>query len=168
MNEAQRVWWRQAQADHTLFVQLRSRGAPECHMLHFLQMTTEKLSKAYFWRSGTAPPKTHAGFGRFLKALLDRPSAELDQIALVLDFARRRDLESWVRSVQPLAYALEQMAPAEAGDGPNPEYPWPHMTPTECPIDYTFPLWRQLTEMGQGRKLLEIVKRSVERFEQYA
>ena len=72
MTHAQDLWWRQAQSDHRLFVQLRRNGAHKCHLLHYLQMSTEKLSKAYLWRSGHAPPRSHTGFVRFLRALLNR------------------------------------------------------------------------------------------------
>ncbi len=41
MNDAQGLWWRQAQTDHELFVRLRRTGADECHLLHYLQMATE-------------------------------------------------------------------------------------------------------------------------------
>src|ERR1017187_10553540 len=110
MNEAQELWWRQACSDHALFVQLRGVGASECHLLHYLQMATEKLSKAYLWRSGKPPPKSHTGFVRFLKALLDRPAAELKWIAKALGFGRPEDLEKWVSSVQQLAYDLQNIA----------------------------------------------------------
>jgi hypothetical protein len=90
MNDAQRLWWQQAQSDRVLFLKLRRVGAHECHLLHYLQMATEKLSKAYLWRSRKVPPKSHTGFMRFLKALLDRPAAELKWIAKVLGFGRLR------------------------------------------------------------------------------
>jgi hypothetical protein len=167
MNDAQELWWRQAQSDHTLFVHLRRAGVHECHVLHYLQMATEKLSKAYLWRSGHAPPKVHAGFVRFLRALLDR-RAELDRIATVLGFGRREDLDNWVRNVQALAYSLQNIAPAEAGNGPNPEYPWPHEAPAHCPIGHTFDLWNRLTNTGQGRKLIEVIERAMIRFNEYS
>ncbi len=167
MNDAQELWWRQARSDHALFVQSRRAGIDECHLLHYLQMATEKLSKAYFWRSGHSPPRTHTGFVRFLKALLDR-RADLDRIASGLGFRRREDLDNWVRNVQVLAYALQNIAPAEAGDGPNPEYPWPHDTPAHCPIGHKFVLWEQLSNTGRGRKLMEFIGRAVASFEDYA
>jgi hypothetical protein len=168
MNDVQELWWKQARSDHALFVQLRRAGVNECHLLHYLQMATEKLSKAYLWRSGHAPPRTHTGFVRFLRALLDRRTPELDRIATVLRFRRRGDLENWVRSVHALAYSLQNIAPAEAGNGPNPEYPWPHEAPAQCPIGHTFALWNQLTNTGQGRKLLEFVDHAVASFDNYA
>lgn len=168
MNEAQKLWWRQSQSDHALFVHWRRTGkVHECHLLHYLQMSTEKLGKAYLWRSGHAPPKRHTGFARFLRALLDR-RIELDRIATVLGFRRREDLDNWVRSVQTLAYSLQNIAPAEAGGGPNPEYPWPHEAPAHCPIDHTFALWTQLTNTGQGRKLMKFVEHAIARFDDYA
>ena len=44
-------------------------GRRTCHSLHHLQMVTEKIAKAYFWRSGSPPPKSHAGFVQFLRFL---------------------------------------------------------------------------------------------------
>lgn len=168
MNDAQRIWWRQAQSDHAIFAQLRRAGAHECHLLHYLQMSTEKLSKAYLWRSGHTPPKSHTGFVRFLKALLDRPAKELAWIAKAFGFARPADLDHWVASVQMLAYSLQNIAPAEAGNGPNPEYPWPHEAPAHCPAEHTFELWKELRYTGQGRKLMEFISHATSRFDQYA
>ena len=168
MNSAQKLWWQQAQSDRALFLQLRRIGAHECHLLHYLQMATEKLSKAYLWRSGKAPPKSHTGLIRFLKALLDRRPADLPWIAKALGFNRSEDLEKWVSSVQPLAYALQNIAPAEARNGPNPEYPWPHEAPAHCPAGHSFTLWSQLFSTGQGRKLLEFIGRAITRFDALA
>ncbi len=167
MNDAQALWLRQARSDHALFLQLRLTGVDECHLLHYLQMATEKLSKAYLWRSGHAPPKSHTGFVRFLRALLTR-RRELDRIANVLGFGRPDDLDNWVRSVRMMAYSLQNIAPAEAGNGPNPEYPWPHEAPAHCPVGHAFDLWNQLTNTGQGRKLMEFVEHAILRFENYA
>jgi len=168
MNDAQRLWWRQAQSDHKIFVQLRRAGAHECHLLHYLQMATEKLSKAYLWRSGHAPPKSHSGFVRFLKALLSRRPAELEWVAKVFGFARAADLDKWMSSVQTLAYSLQNIAPAEARNGPNPEYPWPYEAPVHCPADHAFALWTQLHGTGQGRKMMNFIGHAIARFDQYA
>jgi hypothetical protein len=131
-------------------------------------MATEKLSKAYLWRSGKTPPKTHTGFVRFLKALLDRRPDELKFISKALGFARPEDLDGWVSRVQPLAYALQNLAPSEAQNGANPEYPWPHEAPIRCPATHIFPLWVSLTDEGQGRKLILIIEKAILRFEVYA
>src|SRR4051812_11497463 len=119
MNSAQHHWWRQAQSDFEMFNVLRRNSAAECHLLHYLQMATEKLSKAYLWRTGKAPPKTHTGFVRFMKALLDRPSKDLKWMVKLFGFDRPEDLYNWVSTgqIQTLAYELQNMAPAEAGNG---------------------------------------------------
>ncbi|MGC8638498.1 MAG: hypothetical protein ACP5XB_01320 [Isosphaeraceae bacterium] len=168
MNRPQELWRRQARSDLALFTQLRGGGAHQCHLLRYLQMSTEKLSKAYLWRSGHAPPRRHSGFVRFLRALLDRRPVELQRIAETLGFGRREDLENWVRSVQILTYSLQNIAPAEAGDGPNAEYPWPHGDPEHRPADCNFALWNELANTGKGRQLLRFVERAIANFEQYA
>lgn len=137
-------------------------------MLHYLQMATEKLSKAYLWRSGNPPPRKHTGFVRFLKALLSRGQTDRERIAKVLGFARERDLDYWVFGVLALAYRLQNIAPTEACDGPNPEYPWPHEAPVHSPVTHSFAMWNQLCNTGQGRKLMEIVDRAIRHFEHYA
>ncbi|MFO0964797.1 MAG: hypothetical protein U0793_04305 [Gemmataceae bacterium] len=136
-------------------------------MLHYLQMATEKLSKAYLWRSGKVPPKSHIGLVRFLKALLDR-AFDLGRIAKALGFGRSDDLEKWVSSVQPLAYELQNIAPAEARNGPNPEYPWPRENPLHYPAGHGFSLWTQLQNTGQGRKLLQFIERAITGFQTFA
>lgn len=165
MNDAQKLWQRQAHSDYDLFIKLRGMGVHECHLLHYLQMATEKLSKAYLWRSGKAPPKNHTGFIRFLKALLDRRPAELARIAKASGFGRAKDLDRWMAAIQTLAYSMQNMAPAEAGNGPNPEYPWPHEAPAHCPATHSFALWKAMSDTGQGRKLLEFIDRAIRRFD---
>ena len=64
MNEQQRLFFVQAAADYELFQSLRKVGKYRCHAFHYLQMATEKLSKAYFWKAGF-PGKGHAMFRRF-------------------------------------------------------------------------------------------------------
>ena len=54
MNPYQRVWWQQVQSDYSVLLLLRREGAAPCRQLHYLQMVTEKLAKAYLWRHGPA------------------------------------------------------------------------------------------------------------------
>lgn len=123
MTDIQRLWWRQASSDYELFEDLLRIVSPECHILHYLQMASEKIAKAYFWRSGTAPPKVHPGFIKYLlKALLVRSDRDLGHIAKTFGFAQTNDFEQWVKRVHGLAVALQNIAPTEAQDGPNPEF----------------------------------------------
>jgi hypothetical protein len=169
LNTYQDLWWQQTRSDHSMLVLLRRQGAAPCHQLHYLQMVTEKLGKGYFWRTGHAPRKSHASFVRFLQALDDRPGIEVTRIAGILGFGRAQDFENWIPTITPLAYQLERLAPDLAGDnGPNTEYPWPHGTPNCAPISFEFPIWKQLTETGRGRQLLNVIDIAVRRFPEYA
>lgn len=169
MTPVQRLWWAQTRSEHRVLLLLRKSGAEACHQLHYLQMVTEKLGKAYFWRSGTAPRKSHASFVKFLQALTGRPQNDRNRIARLLGFERSEDFENWIRVTAPLAYDLERLAPALAGDiGPNPEYPWPRLTPVESPAEFEFSVWLQLSDTGRGRGLLKIIDHAVEKFPEYA
>lgn len=169
MNGFQSVWYEQVRADHSVLLLLRKAGAAPCHQLHYLQMVTEKLGKAYLWRTGQSPPKIHAAFVRFLKALDSRSSADVSRIAALLGFSRTGDFENWIRMIAPLAYDLERLAPALAGDnGPNPEYPWPRLAPVYAPSAHEFDVWTRLTDTGSGRQLLNIIDKAIVTFPQYA
>jgi hypothetical protein len=151
MNEYQRLWWEQTRSDHSVLLLLRRTGAATCHQLHYLQMVTEKLGKAYFWRTGQAPPKSHVSFVRFLQALDSRSTADRTRIARVFGLGTAQGFANWITTVTPLAHALERTAPALAGDnGPNPEYPWPRTAPTHAPVTYPFPVWKELNWQGSG------------------
>lgn len=167
MNGYQEVWWLQAKSDHELFVLLRGLGVSQCHSLHYLQMVTEKIAKAYFWRSGSPPPQSHAGFVQFLRFLGQTRPNERDRIADLFTFRRFSDFQSWIRAVLPMAYDLERLAPALAQDGPNPEYPWPHAQPQFAPANHQFTIWPFL-HSGQGRDFMRVLRVAVDRFPEYA
>lgn len=117
---------------------LRRHGADPCQQLHYLQMITEKLAKAYFWRNDEGPPRSHASFVRFLCFLGAVRRSERDRVATAFGFQRFQDFRRWIRSILPLAYELERLAPALAGDGPNLEYPWPWEAPEAAPALFCF------------------------------
>jgi hypothetical protein len=168
MNDYQNLWWEQTRSDYSVLLLLRRNGFEPCHQLHYLQMVTEKLGKAYFWRTGHPPRTSHVSFVRFLQALDSRSNADRTQIANFLGFGRARDFVTWISTITPLAYDLERLAPALAGpNGPNPEYPWPSAAPVQAPVTHTFPVWRQLTETGRGRQLVHVIDVAVRRFPEY-
>ena len=168
MNRYQELWWEQARADHSVLLLLRRTGGVPCHQLHYLQMVTEKLGKAYFWRTGHPPRKSHASFVRFLQALDNRSGRDRTRIANLFGFARAQDFEKWIPTITPLAYGLERLAPDLAGDnGPNAEYPWPWAAPDSVPASYRFAVWDQLAGAGRGRQLLKVIDAAVIRFPQY-
>lgn len=167
MNEFQRLWWEQAKSDYEVFALLVREGVAPCHSLHYLQMATEKLAKAYFWRDNSPPPKSHAGFARFLRFVVSQ-GRDRDRIANLLNFSRFVDLRSWIRAVLPLANDLERLAPALANDGPNAEYPWPYSRPQSVPVEFEFQAWQELRDTWQGRRLQDVVKRAIREFPAYA
>lgn len=92
-----------------------------CHELHYLQMATEKLAKAYISPQDDPPPQTHVGFVRLLQLVKQSPSMR-DRLGYGDD---RRSFVAYIDSLLPLARRVEQLAPALAGSGePNAEYPW--------------------------------------------
>ena len=168
MNSFQEVWWQQAKSDHEVFLLIRGQGVAQCHLLHYLQMVTEKLAKAYFWRSASPPPRSHAGFVQFLRFLgqFSRPNDQ-ERIATIFTFKRFTDFQNWIRAVLPMAYELERLAPALANNGPNPEYPWPHAQPQFAPTNQHFAVWASFAS-GQGRDFMRKIRIAVERFPEYA
>ncbi|QDU14408.1 hypothetical protein CA11_22140 [Gimesia maris] len=84
MNSYQEQWWHQAKSDHEAFIFLKSAGIAQCHTLHYLQMVTEKIAKAYLWRSGSPPPRSYAGFVHFLRFLGQIRQTDRERIATLL------------------------------------------------------------------------------------
>jgi hypothetical protein len=167
MNNYQELWWQQAKSDHDVFMLVRGQGMAQCHSLHYLQMATEKIAKAYFWRSGSPPPRSHAGFVQFLRFLGQVRQNDRERIANLFSFNRFIDFQNWIRAILPIAYDLERLTPDLANDGPNPEYPWPHVKPERAPVSYNFTVWNSLTN-GQGRDLMRVIRIAVARFQEYA
>lgn len=168
MNDSQALWWEQAKSDFEVFELLRAQGVAPCHALHYLQMATEKIAKAYLWRQPCSPPpRSHAGFVQFLRFLGQVRRADQERIAQLFNFGTIRGLQSWVKANGDLAYALERISPALAGDGPNTEYPWPHVQPTTAPVNHSFELWAELTQV-RGRNFMRFVRIALERFPEYA
>ena len=110
VNAHQELWWEQAKSDLAVLAILRSEGVPPCHQLHYLQMASEKIAKAFFWRSGTAPPRTHAGFVQFLRRLGSVPTSDRQRIADIFGFKRFDGFQNWLRVVLPIGYSLERLA----------------------------------------------------------
>lgn len=166
MNGSQRLWWEQAKSDHEMYLLLRREGTAQCHTLHYLQMAAEKIAKAYLWRDAV-PPKKHIGFARFLSSLCQTRSANRERVAGIFASKSVDSFKSRIRSVATIAHELERLAPSLAGDGPNPEYPWPHANPIAAPVNHTFSVSRDF-ESSRGRDLLRIIETAVNRFDEYA
>ncbi len=153
MKDEQRLFLVQARSAYAVYRVLNAdKSLHHCHALHYLQMATELLGKANAWRSGPIR-KSHKALVSFLRGLSSNAKAQRQ-----LGYEGRS--ENWthtIRKIAPIAESLQQLAPALANDGPNPEYPWPRDAPTAAPAEYSFPIWEELTETVYGRKLIAII-----------
>jgi hypothetical protein len=154
MTEFQRLFLVQARTDFDVFELLRGNAdLPACQALHYLQMATELFGKAHAWKQGP-PKRTHRAFVRFLKSVSTNQKAQ-NQLGF------KGHNESWkhmLRKSVPLAERVEDLAPALALDGPNPEYPWPRAEPQFAPAEHTFAIWQELQETAVGRQFLKLVR----------
>ena len=167
MHDCQEMWWKQVQSDMAALDILRQHGTDPCHQLHYWQMATEKLGKAYFCKPGHPPLRTHATLVFFLRSLGSVQKDRRSQIASLLRFVSFSGFQSWINAALPLAYELERLAPALAQGGPNTEYPWPQDVPVDYPARYQFPIWSQLTKTGSGRQFTQTIRRLVGQFPEY-
>lgn len=116
----------QAQSDFAIFGFLRDHGPPgmpECHPLHYLQMTVEKLSKAFVAAQGSEPPRSHEVFSRLLEMTGTRRYAEK------LGYPNYRAYRGMLEGLIPLARRVEELHPQVPRVPPgleksNVEYPW--------------------------------------------
>ncbi len=169
MNEYQNLWWDQAKSDYHIFeILLKRDDVGQCQLLHYLQMATEKLAKAYLWRHKDVPPKSHKGLVYFFRLLLQNcDSKNQDRIAELFKFTRFIDFQTWVKSALTIVYDVEHLAPSLANNGPNPEYPWPHDEPAIAPANHDFQVWKDL-DSGKGRRLLKVIEIAIRQFDEFA
>lgn len=129
---------RQARSDFDLYRRLSGAKDPpvaRCHILHYLQMTTEKLAKAWGLPVGNTdqPPRGHAALVAFLRVLRNRGDLR-DRWGF-----RRSQFQAYIDGILPLARRIQDLAPAIDPPPCNPEYPWRQSGGVTCPADYSFP-----------------------------
>lgn len=151
----QQAFLTQAKDDYEMFVHLNEISSAECQQLHFLQMATEKLAKAFLCGLDNAPPKTsHDALTKFLRVIKGRP-----EIRKKLGYAKNHvAFASYIDSLLPIAGQIENLAP-EGGNlrKINPEYPWEsHTGEIVAPVDfkYRYILGRQM-EISRFKTLIE-------------
>ena len=158
MTEQQRLFLVQARTDFAVFKLLESqRDLPGCHALHYLQMATEMLGKT---RLGTGSSSSHIALVPFLKSMQTNREAQRQ-----LGYSGRN--ENWQHTIRKsiqLAEQIQVLAPKLAGDGPNPEYPWPRENPHVAPAEYRFPIWIELQSNTRFLNLMQRLLESAEAF----
>jgi hypothetical protein len=147
---------RQARSEQEVRKLLNSAAIEYSHRLHYLQMVSEKIAKAF--QVGPDDPKppefVHRGFVRLLQTLKSR-----SDIQRALGFNNKRAYEQYIASLLDLADRVERLAPSLAGvNQPNPEYPWMDVATQTviAPVDYSFSLFdRGNTRMIKLEALLD-------------
>ena len=173
---------RQAQSDfavHELLLAQPSEHAPRCHALHYLQMATEKLAKAFLDRVGRPYRKRdHEVFCRMVSELAKRPD-----IVNALGYSDYKETHAFLMRALPLFRQVEMLCPKVAGDAAkqrgsspdqaeNVEYPWWQTSPQTgqpdwiAPADYTFAVLHTISQRtGDGASLVRLVKNLLDRFD---
>ncbi|MGH7456911.1 MAG: hypothetical protein ACRENG_36510 [bacterium] len=155
---------RQARSDWEAYQKIAEFEWPICHQLHYLQMATEKLSKALLIADDTELESmmgSHAAFVKFFRVIANNRKL---QKALGMNKSQQR---ARFKTLFPLAHEVELLAPALAQHGPNPEYPWKDASRNIlAPADYSFPLLKRLQQSPQGTQLLKYVEIFLKRFEE--
>jgi len=134
---------------------IRKQKLPGCHALHYLQMTCEKLGKAFLIAGKSISPDqakgSHIAFKRFLQVASRHP--ELRSLLAMTS----SQFKAHIKQLLPLAENIERLAPALAQDGPNAEYPWESPErKIHVPVSYDFAVLQEL-HRPPGVNLLKIV-----------
>lgn len=162
LREWQLAFLEQARSDWIAYQKTQDPTWPACHQLHFLQMTTEKLSKALLIggeMSLERVTQSHAAFVKFMRVVSHNHNlqAELN--------INKSQLKALFMRFLPIAHEIETLAPALAQDGPNSEYPWLDKLDHVCiPTKHSFPQ-TQLLQSPQGAKLLNYIRYFLAEFE---
>jgi hypothetical protein len=160
----ERAFLEQARSDWRVYRLLAERAEHKCHELHYLQMATEKLAKAYRLRETQSPiselVRHHTGFEKFVRQyLLSARNRERYQ-------GKTEQLKSLVKQFAKLAAEIEKLAPAidRANAPENAEYPWETGDSVIAPCEWSFPAL-ELLRAHSGRALLKTVALALEDFD---
>ena len=154
----------QARSDWGVYrVLAMQEGVVVCHSLHYLQMSCEKLAKAYRLRDTDSPLdeliSKHTGFAKFVgpffsRVLKDEYPGKDAQLARLIREARAR-----AREIEKLAPAIDR-----AGAPENAEYPWERDGRVIAPCHHLFPSL-ELLRNPAGRAFLNLIERALKDFE---
>jgi hypothetical protein len=158
-NIPQQLFLEQARSDYEVFGLLSRRNI--CHRLHYLQMSTEKLAKVYFWRHGRFPGFGHHRFAPFLRDLESSRTADFHRM---FSYKDPRRFDSQKTAILDLATRIQELAPAHGNNGPNPEYPWPPNLPTTSPLVHPFTEWHDWSDSATGRRLRYFVENLLQNY----
>jgi hypothetical protein len=137
-----------------MFRTLNHDKAELCHQLHYLQMATEKMAKAFLTNPSAPqrPKRVHQALVKYIRAAKRMP--QVKQACGIPDWSQFR---SYLDGLLTVADAVEALAPVGALDKPNPEYPWESGGVIICPKEYQYSYleWRS-PRMRKFVKFIEI------------
>lgn len=149
----------QARSDWDVYNILARASLHDCHILHYIQMTTEKLGKAFLLAGGidiNVVNRSHVAFTRFI-----RIAARNHNLQKELGMSGQQ-LRAHFNNLLPIASKIERLAPALARGGPNTEYPWEAPPGNiNVPALYEFPVNLRLSSI---RHLLKLIKTILDKF----
>jgi hypothetical protein len=162
-----RAFIAQARSDWRVYARLSASGDAACHALHYLQMASEKLAKAYRLRETSSPVATivshHTGFTKFIRQYL--LSARYREAYR----GKTAQLHSLIQDAAKLATEIEKLAPAvERQNAPeNVEYPWQVGDKVIAPCEWTFAAL-SLLKAPHGRAFLKTIDIALRDFDDLA
>ena len=152
----------QAESDWQIYEHLEKTAFSKCHTLHYLQMATEKLAKAYLLKGRTDIKfvrSTHQALTRYFQDL-----SRNRRLQGVMGMTAKQ-LRMHVQQLLPLANEIEKLAPALAGDGPNPEYPWEAPKGVfNVPVTYEFTVGKALRQ-PHGHNFIKLIRKALKNFD---
>ena len=152
----------QARSDWQLWESIRKQKVPSCHVLHHLQVTCEKLGKAFLIAGKTMTPQqasaSHLAFRRFLQvASRNRTLRSMLKMTPV-------QLRAHIKTLLPLADEIELITPALAQGGPNVEYPWEGPDKQiYSPVYFEFPVFDNI-QQPTGANLIKLIDLVLQNF----
>jgi len=155
------AYFAQAMDDYGVFREFKKRSDVRmCQKLHYLQMATEKLAKAFLSPpAGQRPPPVHSALVRFLRMSKGRPDIrrQLGYEKNYLSYC------SYIDSLLGLAERIERLAPVGDKERLNPEYPWEEAGGNVvCPARYDFPEFER-QELAEFQHLTDALFRILPR-----
>jgi len=147
-----RAFARQALSDLDARELLDIQGVSRCHSLHFLQMASEKVCKAYLHATGNTVKESHSVVRKHL-------------LSIAREFGAERAMSgSRLKVLKLLAVEIDLLAPALRDGGTrqdNVEYPWENSDGVVvAPIDFPF----SSVEDSQIRGLVKLLRLAASRY----
>lgn len=154
-----------------LLLRFSRAEVPECHPLHYLQMSAEKVAKAAMIALGRkGEGLTHVAFSK-LPTIIAR-----SDVARRLGYRNGKSFRQFLKKAAPIFREIDELSPAigtrsaalASSQQPNVEYPWQARDRDQKMVWYApatshWSLIRRL-ESGEGAEVLRFIETLIRRF----